>query len=213
MRLARIPEPFSHPDWLFELKHDGFRCLATVTSHTCVLQSRHGRTFAQWPQLAEEIAHSLRASDAILDGEIVCLDADARSNFRALLNRREWPHFLAFDLIRLEGVTLCDRPLIERKRMLKALMPRLESHLQYVDHITDRGEDFFRVACAADLEGIVGKPKRGPYFTDGERTNWLKIKNPTYSQMAGRSELFEPNEYRPRHYARARAPRFVFPHN
>src|SRR5205085_2284406 len=121
MRLARIPEGFDHPDWTFEVKHDGFRALAFIRRHQCQLMSRNGREFSRWPQLAEEIAHSVRATDAILDGEIVCLDPDARSNFRALLSRREWPHLLAFDLLRLEGLDLCKKPLVQRKRMLKAV--------------------------------------------------------------------------------------------
>ena len=75
MRLLRIPEPFDHPDWLFEVKFDGFRALAHVTGHHCQLVSRNGHTFKSWPYLAEEIAHAVRARSAVIDGEIVCLDA------------------------------------------------------------------------------------------------------------------------------------------
>lgn len=191
MRLVPLPEPFSHPDWFFELKHDGFRALAIITGHHCRLVSRNGHTFTKWPYLCEDIAHAVRAHDAVLDGEIACLDPDGRSNFHNLLRRREWPHFLAFDLIRLEGVDLCRRPLIERKHMLNAIMPKRNSRLQYLDGIDARGEDFYRVICDRDLEGIVAKPKHGMYYTNGRETNWLKIKNPTYSQMDGRHDLFE----------------------
>jgi ATP-dependent DNA ligase len=55
------------------------------------------------PQLAEEIAHAVRAQRVMLDGEICCLDPDGRSNFNRLLFRREWPHFYAFDIPALEG--------------------------------------------------------------------------------------------------------------
>jgi ATP-dependent DNA ligase len=61
----------------------------------------------------------------------------------------------------------------------------------YVDHVEARGRDFFRVACAHDLEGIVGKLPNGRYHADGTSTNWCKIKNPGYTQMTARHELFE----------------------
>jgi bifunctional non-homologous end joining protein LigD len=59
MRLLRLPEPFDHPDFLFEPKLDGFRALAHVRGHRCELISRNGHTFKQWPQLAEEVAHAV----------------------------------------------------------------------------------------------------------------------------------------------------------
>jgi bifunctional non-homologous end joining protein LigD len=94
----RIPKPFNHPDFVFEPKLDGFRALAHVRGHRCELVSRSGYTFRQWPQLAEEIAHAVRAHSAVLDGEICCLEPDGRTHFKKLLFRREWPHFYAFDV-------------------------------------------------------------------------------------------------------------------
>jgi ATP-dependent DNA ligase len=60
-----------------------------------------------------------------------------------------------------------------------------------VDHVLARGREFFEVACAHDLEGIVGKFANGRYHADGTSTNWCKIKNPAYTQMTARHELFE----------------------
>src|SRR4051812_16542112 len=116
MPLVRIPEPFDHPDWLFELKHDGFRALAHVAGHRCRLVSRNGHQFSKWDVLCTEISHSIRAMDAVLDGEIVCLDRDGRSNFYNLMFRREWPYFYAFDVLSIDGEDLRDHPLAERKR-------------------------------------------------------------------------------------------------
>jgi hypothetical protein len=82
----------------------------------------------------------------------------------------------------------------------------LKAGLQYVDAIAEGGEDFYRVVCEHDLEGIVAKPKYGVYYTDGRRTNWLKIKNPSYSQIVGRHEMFEP-----RSRVGRREPRFPLP--
>jgi ATP-dependent DNA ligase len=71
------------------------------------------------------------------------------------------------------------------------LIPSVRPRLLYVDHVQARGKDFFAVACAHDLEGIVGKLPNGRYHADGTSTNWCKIKNPGYTQMTARHELFE----------------------
>jgi ATP-dependent DNA ligase len=123
-------------------------------------------------------------------GEICCLAPDGRSQFNSLLFRREWPYFLAFDLLWLDGEDLRIRPLHERKRRLAAIMPRIESRVRYVGHIKHRGIDLFRVACKHDLEGIVAKWLGGTY-QGGQRTSWLKIRNPEYLQWDGRRDLFE----------------------
>jgi len=191
MRMLRVPEPFDSPDWIFEPKMDGFRALAHVRGHRCELVSRNGHTFKQWPQLCEELAHAVRAHSAILDGEICCLEPDGRTHFNKLLFRREWPHFYAFDVLRIGDEDLTALPLLERKRRLLRIMPGIECRLLYLDHIASRGADLFRVACERDLEGIVGKYAHGTYRTDGRATSWLKVKNRTYSQMEGRAELFD----------------------
>jgi ATP-dependent DNA ligase len=74
---------------------------------------------------------------------------------------------------------------------------RVESRLIYLDHIEQRGCDLFRVACERDLEGVVAKWGCGTYRTDGRATSWLKIKNPEYSQMRDRHELFSSRETAP----------------
>jgi bifunctional non-homologous end joining protein LigD len=80
-------------------------------------------------------------------------------------------------------------PLIERKRILKRIVPARPASVLYVDHFDARGVDLFRVVCDRDLEGIVEKRKDGLYTL--EETSWVKIKNPRYSQIEGRHELFE----------------------
>ena len=155
------------------------------------MRSRNGHTFKHWPQLCEELAHAVKAHDAIIDGEIVCLDARGRSNFKSLLFRPRVAVFYAFDLLAVDGEDLREWPLVERKRRLRRLIPSVPTRLLYVDHITERGRDFFKVACAHDLEGIVAKPVTGRYHCDGTSTNWIKIRNAGYTQMTARHELFE----------------------
>ena len=115
---APAPHPggLRHPDFLYEVKFDGFRALAHVNGHHCQLVSRTGYVYKSWPYLAEEIAHAVRARSAILDGEIVCLGSDGRSRFYDLLFRREWPYFLAFDALAIDGDDLRALPLVESVR-------------------------------------------------------------------------------------------------
>ena len=142
MPLATVREPFCHPDWLFEPKYDGFRALAYIDGHRCQLVSRRGNVFKSWPYLCEELAHAVRCTSAVLDGEIAC------SHFYNLMFRRDWPYFMAFDLLSLDGTDLRDRPLQERERLLARIMPRVDSRIRVVEGIPGCGVDFFRVACA-----------------------------------------------------------------
>jgi bifunctional non-homologous end joining protein LigD len=131
---------------------------------------------------------------ALLDGEICCLESDGRTNFHALLFRREWPYFYAFDLLSVNGQDVRGLPLLERKRRLLAVMPTIDCRVLYLDHLAERGRELFRVACERDLEGIVGKWAHGTYQTDGRSTSWVKIKNREYSQIRDRHELFSTRQ-------------------
>jgi len=88
--------------------------------------------------------------------------------------------------LEVDGEDLRDWPLFERKRRLRRPIPSVAARLLYVDHIKARGEDFFKVACAHDLEGIAGKLASGRYHADGTSTNWFKIKNAGFTQMTAR---------------------------
>ena len=120
MELARAAKPFDHPDWVFELKHDGFRAVAYIEQGKCRLVSRRDFQYKRFDKLCAAIGKELRVKDAILDGEIVCLDSAGRSIFTPLLFRRsENPCFYAFDLLWLNGRDLRKQPLLERKRLLR----------------------------------------------------------------------------------------------
>src|SRR5688572_14549420 len=134
MPLQAQQAPFSHPDWLYEIKHDGFRALAYVEGGRCPLISRQGHQFPTFAGLCEAIPRELQADQAILDGELVCLNPkDGRAQFTELLHRRAEPYFYAFDLLSLNGDDLRGLRLIDRKRWPKAIMPDLPSRLLYVD--------------------------------------------------------------------------------
>ncbi|HVO64315.1 MAG TPA: hypothetical protein VMT53_25570, partial [Terriglobales bacterium] len=91
--------PFSHPDWLFEIKHDGFRALLYSDKDGVQLVSRRGNVFKSFPGLCEGLTRDLKGRRCVLDGEIVCLDGQGRSQFNELLFRRGEPFFYAFDIL------------------------------------------------------------------------------------------------------------------
>src|SRR5690348_17243228 len=98
MRLFRIQQPFDHPDWLYEVKWDGFRALAYIANGECSLVSRKGIPYKSFRELARWMGSNI-AADVILDGEIVCLDQNGQPDFNRLLYRRgDCYHFYAFDL-------------------------------------------------------------------------------------------------------------------
>ena len=156
--------------------------------------SRNQHRFDEFDALANAIAEVLADRRAVIDGEIVCLDAAGRPQFYQLLARKGRPYYYAFDLLWFDGKDLRDRPLLERKAKLRSLVPEKNSRLLYVDHIEARGVALFERVCEMDLEGIIAKRKKGLYR---EGTTWHKIKNAPYSQAEGRGELFDRRRPRP----------------
>jgi len=186
MRLRLVKEPFDHPDYIFELKHDGFRVVVYLQNGECKLISRNLKNL-RFESLKATLTR-LPVRTAILDGEIVCLDERGVSQFNRLLSRKAEPILYAFDLLWLDGEDLRKLPLIERKNRLARLVQSSRcDRIIYAQHIEREGKRFFQEICARDLEGIVAKRKLGIYKDDGN--SWLKIKNRSYSQAEGRHEL------------------------
>jgi bifunctional non-homologous end joining protein LigD len=125
----------------------------------------------------------------LIDGEIICLGPDGKSQFYDLFFRRAELSFVAFDLVRCDGQDYTYAPLIERKHKLRSILPKKSQSIFFCDHVERNGEELFRLACANDLEGIVAKHRFGPYLQ--QQAQWLKIRNTQYSQWVGRERLFE----------------------
>jgi len=156
------------------------------------LVSRNGNIFKRFAPLAAEIAGALRGvRNAILDGEVACLDGASRPLFTALLYRRSEPCFVAFDCLWLDGRDLRRLPLIESKRVLRRIIPRQRACVQCLPYVPRRGVDLFTEVVQRDLEGVVAKLKEAPYGLVGGRSPWVKIKNREYSQAVGRHEQFD----------------------
>jgi len=191
MRATLADAPFSDPDWLFEIKWDGYRVEAVVRDRSARLWTRNRQDAARYfPDLAGEPTW-IDAREAIVDGEVVALDADGRPRFSLLQDRTgirtgRAPGtrgggnpapivYQAFDLLHLDGRSLIGVPLEERKRLLRS---RLREHpmVRYAGHVEADGEAFLDAARAQELEGIVAKLRRSPYEPGRRSRAWLKLK-------------------------------------
>lgn len=185
--LATLAErPFRDDKWVFEIKWDGIRALVQCHNGHARLVSRTGRDLtAQYPELAG-IAPAIHG-EAVLDGEIVALDAHGVSSFHRLQQRmnltdageiaraaaRVPVEFYAFDLLLHAGKDLTRLPLLERKAKLAAL--GLQSPWRYADHVVGDGVGLFAEARKRGLEGIIAKRADSPYEA-GRSRQWLKFK-------------------------------------
>jgi bifunctional non-homologous end joining protein LigD len=140
--LTSLKEPIDHPNWLYELKHDGFRGMLYVDRDRAWFRSRKGNEMRRFNALSQQIRSLLKGQRAILDGEIVVLDSEGRSIFRDLMMGQGEPSYCAFDLVWLNGRDLRQKPLLERKRLLRELVPKNHSRLLYMSHLDSGGSRF-----------------------------------------------------------------------
>lgn len=168
------------PDWLHEIKFDGYRLLARIDQGACTLFTRNGHDWtAKFPTIAAACAR-LPCREAWLDGEVVALDRHGISRFHDLQAALSAGSdgglvYHLFDLVHLDGHDLTQAPLEARKHLLETLLKDQQGVLRYTDHMAGRGEDFLRQACAYALEGVVSKRTGRPY-RPGRGKDWLKAK-------------------------------------
>ena len=191
MTLVQQPQPFDDWDWIFELKHDGFRALAVIERGQCRFFSRKKHRLTGHQDLRAALVKEVNAEAAILDGELVVVDHLGRSVFAEMVRRRHPARYFAFDLLSLNGEDLTKLPLLARKEKLKRILPSRSPHVLYVDHSRGNGTALYRLACQLDLEGIVAKRAASKYADNPNVRDWIKIKNPAYSQKEGRGDLFK----------------------
>jgi bifunctional non-homologous end joining protein LigD len=167
-------------DWLHEIKHDGYRILATLREGEVKLLSRGGLDWTEkLPRLAAAVK-KLPAREAVLDGEMVILRPDGTSDFQALQRTIGGAHpagltYYLFDVLYGDGYDLRRVPLAERKEVLRALLEGASEPLRYSDHVRGNGPAVFAQACALKAEGILSKLATSLYEPRRTRT-WLKIK-------------------------------------
>jgi bifunctional non-homologous end joining protein LigD len=168
--------------WIHEIKFDGYRIQARIAASHVALKTRNGLDWtAKFPTIAAA-CDALADHGAILDGEIVSVNADGVSDFSALQDDLKSGHhdrmvYYVFDLLYLDGHDLTGEPLTGRKRALQALLRKLpeNSAIKLSEHFDEDGATMLRHACAMHLEGIVAKRANAPYRS-GRCGDWLKIK-------------------------------------
>ncbi|UFW73013.1 non-homologous end-joining DNA ligase [Bradyrhizobium sp. WU425] len=169
--------PFDDPDWVFEDKFDGFRMVAEIRRGRVALYSRNGKIISH---SYVEVAKALEGvkADAVIDGELVAIGKDGVSHFQLLQNalRHEAKLlYCAFDLMFAAGEDLRALPLLERKKRLKALLPR-HKLIAFSNHRKGSGTKFFAQAELRHLEGIMAKRADSPYASGRRTADWLKVK-------------------------------------
>ena len=181
-------KPFSKPGWIFELKLDGYRMLASREGGEGRLTTRNGHDLsAAFPEVVRSLA-ALPFDGLVLDGELVVNDDAGRPSFhrlgeRARMSRatdiRRWSveqpaALFLFDLLAAEGFDARGLPLVERKKLLKTVVPEV-GPLRYLDHFETDGEAVYAQVTRLGLEGVVGKKADAPYRA-GRSPAWLKVR-------------------------------------
>ncbi len=172
-------EPFDNNDWIFEVKWDGYRAITEIKRSEIKFYSRNGLSFKElYPEVAAELKKIKK--DCVIDGEVVVLDENGKPSFQKLQQfgmNRDFPiHYYIFDCISYSDKDITDRPLVDRKKILKKLIPK-SNILKYSEHIVADGIKFYNESKKLDLEGIMAKRADSQYEIGRRTTNWLKVKN------------------------------------
>ncbi len=179
MLATLVDEPFDDPDWVYEVKWDGYRALGFVNNGKVDLLSRNNKSFNDkfYP-----IVKSLKAWDfnAVVDGEILVLNEKGISNFGSLQNWRSEADgelvFYVFDLLWYEGKSLLEIPLKFRQQILREVLPGDDDSIRLSKVFNASGIEFFRAAEKMGLEGIIAKKADSTYSASLRSREWLKIK-------------------------------------
>jgi bifunctional non-homologous end joining protein LigD len=164
--------------WVFEVKWDGYRAIATVDEGDARLTSRNGNDLtARFAQVARQVARAVKTPSCVLDGEVCALDDSGRSSFSAMQQGRAGTPlvYYVFDLLEVDGEPLVDLPLVERRKRLERLLDRRNKTVRLSESFDD-GAALYQAAQQQGLEGIVAK-RLDSRYVQGKRTrDWLKLK-------------------------------------
>jgi bifunctional non-homologous end joining protein LigD len=179
MLATLVDKPFDDPDWLFEVKWDGYRAIAILNGSKVSLLSRNEKSFDKkfypiYDGLVKWNQH------AVLDGEIVVVNENGVSNFGALQNWRSEADgelvYYIFDILWLDGYDLREIPLTDRREILKSLTLPSEI-MRLSEGFANEGIRFFESVKKLGLEGIIAKKKQSTYHENVRTRDWLKIKS------------------------------------
>ncbi|CAA9888689.1 Bifunctional non-homologous end joining protein LigD (fragment) [Candidatus Methylobacter favarea] len=178
MLAKETEEPFDDKDWIFETKWDGYRAIAELNKADVKLYSRNGNLFnAAYPEVIDALAQM--AIDAVIDGEIVVMDEAGNPNFQLLQHygedRAHPIYYYVFDGLKINGQSVMQLPLLERKEKLRTLLKESDI-IKYSDPIEEQGKAMFALAGEKNREGIMAKKADSRYLPGRRTANWLKIK-------------------------------------
>lgn len=179
-------KPFTSRDWIYEVKYDGYRCLARCGDGVPTeLRTKSGVDCTKWfPEVASLLAE-VAGGPHVLDGEVCVLDDIGRSDFERLqarARRRRWVPgadavtFCAFDILFALGHNVMSFPLEERKKILTDLLAPLVPRLVIIGDFPAEAALFHQAVLGAKLEGFVAKRLASPYQPGVRTRDWLKIK-------------------------------------
>jgi bifunctional non-homologous end joining protein LigD len=175
--LAKLVDaPFDKKGWLYEIKWDGYRAIAEVEKRKVSLYSRNGNSFTKTYVPIVDALRSIKA-DCVLDGEIIATE-DGAVSFSALQHYKEKKvplQYAVFDVLYFNGEDLREKPLRERKELLRGIIPE-NGPIILSDHVADKGIAFFQKIKDQNIEGIIAKDGESPYREDTRSGEWLKIK-------------------------------------
>lgn len=169
---------FDSPEWIFEIKWDGYRAIADLSKNDPLFYSRNGISFlSKFRKVTQDF--SLQKQKMILDGEIVAYDENGKPNFQLLQQIGDNPDlalvYQVFDLLWLNGHSTEQLPLLQRKELLKEALVETEM-IKYCDHIPENGISFFNQMEKMQLEGMIAKKSDSQYVENHRTSDWLKIK-------------------------------------
>jgi bifunctional non-homologous end joining protein LigD len=183
--LATLTEkPFDKKDWLYEIKWDGYRAVSYLNKKNVNILSRNQLSFNDKFNIIAEALQEWNTR-AVIDGEIVALNDEGNPDFQALQNYLKTGKsvqlaYYVFDLLWYDGKDITELPLIERKEILRQVLPQDNDLIRYSEHITGengQGTAFFKAALKKGLEGVMAKDADSSYGIGRRSDSWLKIKN------------------------------------
>jgi bifunctional non-homologous end joining protein LigD len=178
--LAKLHDkPFDDPNWIYEIKWDGYRAIAEINKKEPRLYSRNGLSFKDdYPAIFEELKKIKK--EAIIDGEIVTLDKNGKPAFQLIQQYAQDGDvpicYYVFDCLSVNGKSIENKPLLERKKILQSLLPKSDI-VTYCDHVETQGKAFFAAVKKQGLEGMIAKRADSIYAEGGRSVDWLKVKN------------------------------------
>jgi bifunctional non-homologous end joining protein LigD len=178
MKATLVDEPFDDPDWLYEVKWDGYRAIAVIDKKGAELISRNNLPFDKYYPINKLLKDW--QINAVIDGEILVLNDRGISDFGALQNWRSEADgnlvYYVFDILWYEGKNLMDLPLKQRQAILTSILPTNDDRIRQSKVFDTGGIGFFNAAERIGLEGIIAKKASSVYTSDLRSKEWLKIK-------------------------------------